>query len=213
MIPDRPLRETLPRLAACIPLAPRIRLYPSAPQPPVLEEGWLALPQLQPASGSVFGDGSHPTTRLCAAALDVLCRQRRPESVLDVGTGTGVLARIARARGARFVVGTDIDPLAIACAQENAALDAHAVPIHFGPEAPDHWGERFDLVVANILEAPLKELAPALRKALRPGGTLLISGFTRAQMPVLRLAYERERLECMGDACLDEWVLLRFVKP
>src|SRR5262245_57179926 len=107
--------------AACIDLAPRIRMYPSSEQAPAAEEGWLSLPHLH--TEGVFGDGSHPTTRLCAGVLDVLCRQHRPGSVLDVGTGTGVLARVARARGASFVVGTDIDPLALACAEAHSVLD------------------------------------------------------------------------------------------
>jgi ribosomal protein L11 methyltransferase len=199
---------------ACVDLAPRIRLYPSDAQPPDADAEWLSLPQLRTGNrfDVVFGDGSHPTTRLCAGVLDVLCRQRRPESVLDVGTGTGVLARIARARGAEFVVGTDIDRLALASAEAHAALDAHEVRIHFGAEAPDHWGARFDVVVANILEGPLSELVPAIRGALRPDGTLIISGFTRPQAPALRVLYEKEGLAFAGEAHLDEWMLLRFAR-
>jgi ribosomal protein L11 methyltransferase len=201
--------------AVRVDLAPRIRMYPSSTQAPELAEGWLSLPQLTSENGFgvVFGDGSHPTTRLCAGVLDVLCRQHRLESVLDVGTGTGVLARIARARGVRFVIGTDIDPLALACAESHAALDDHEVCIHFSSEAPDCWGTRFDVIVANILEAPLSHLAPALRRALRPAGTLIVSGFTRPQVPVLRVLYEREGLAFVGEAHLEEWALLRFAKP
>src|SRR5512140_399256 len=129
-------------------IAPRVVVYPHGTSPPAVEEGWLALPQLSatasavtsgltpPSAASVsaapdravFGDGSHPTTRLCAAAVDLLCRQRPGLAVLDVGTGTGILARIARARGASFVVGTDIDPSAIACAQAHAELDESGSP-------------------------------------------------------------------------------------
>lgn len=166
-----------------------------------------------PGHPAVFGDGSHPTTRLCATAVDLHCRRRRPQAVLDVGTGTGLLARIARARGAGFIAGTDVDPAALASATAHAALDAHEVEIHFGPEAPDHWGARFDLVVANILEAPLRSLAPALGRALRQGGTLLLSGFTRIQIPVLRMEYEHAGLSCAGHSDLDEWTLLTFVRP
>ena len=158
----------------------------------------------------MFGDGSHPTTRLCAGAVDQLCRQRKPQAVLDVGTGTGVLARIARARGAQFIVGTDIEPAALASATSHSALDAQSVAIHFSPEAPDYWGARFDLVVANILEAPLRELAPALCRALRPGGVLLISGFTPPQTPALRVLYEGAGLTFVSEAHLEEWALLMF---
>jgi len=193
-------------------LAPRIKLYSlGSPAPPVADD-WLALPRLAERAGEtfVFGDGSHPTTRLCAGVVDVLCRQRRPEAVLDVGTGTGVLARIARARGATFVVGTDIDSDALASADAHARLDEHSVAIELTIASPDHWGERFDLVVANILAEPLRELASSLHRALRPGGILLLSGFTRPQAPALRVLYESLGLTCITESHLEDWSLLRF---
>jgi ribosomal protein L11 methyltransferase len=177
-----------------------------------MEEGWLALPQLSRArtGATVFGDGSHATTRLCAGAVDLLCRQRQPEAVLDVGTGTGILARIARARGAQFIVGTDTDPLALSCAEAHSALDAQPVRIHFSHHEPDYWGARFELVVANILEEPLRHLALPLSRALLPGGFLLLSGFTRPQIPALRVLYERTAVRLIRQSDLDEWALLMF---
>ena len=158
----------------------------------------------------MFGDGSHPTTRLCAGVVSQLCRKRQPERVLDVGTGTGVLARIARARGARFIMGTDIDPAALASAKAHSALDAHPIEIQLSAAAPDHWGAYFDLVAANILEAPLRDLAPALSRALRVGGALVISGFTPPQAPALRVLYERVGLTFTSESRLEEWALLMF---
>lgn len=158
----------------------------------------------------MFGDGSHATTRLCAAAVDWVCRRRAPAAVLDVGTGTGILARIARARGAGYVVATDIDPVALESAAAHAALDEQGAAIHFSSELPDHWGRRFDLVVANILEEPLRGLAPSLQRALSPGGVLLISGFTRPQAPALRLVYERLGLTPAGSSNLEDWTVLVF---
>jgi ribosomal protein L11 methyltransferase len=206
-------------------IAPRVLVYPSGSPAPATEEGWVALPLLPSAPGSpaVFGDGSHPTTRLCAAALDLLCRQHRARSptlseqrlplypaVLDVGTGTGILARIARARDAGFIVGTDIDPAALSCARAHAQLDHHSRVIEFSSEPPDHWGARFDLVVANILQGPLESLAPALCRALAPEGILLISGFTRPQVPSLRVVYEKAGVTFRGQSILEEWTLLTF---
>ena len=75
-------------------LSPRVFLHTVGTAPSLPPEGGIALPQLPSIA---FGDGSHPTTRLCAGAVDLLCRLQRPQSMLDVGTGTGVLARIARA--------------------------------------------------------------------------------------------------------------------
>lgn len=157
-------------------LSPGVWLYPAGRPPPEGVAG-LTLPQ-QP--GRAFGDGSHPTTRLCAGAVDFLCRRHPLDGVLDVGTGTGVLARIARARGARFVVATDVDPLALAEARANVKLEA-GEEILVVDAPPDSWGSRFQLVVANILEGPLVELAPALKRALVPEGLLLLSGFVSAR--------------------------------
>lgn len=133
-------------------IAPRVLLV-SVDAPQLEEPGSICLPEL-PAAGnerSVFGDGSHPTTRLCAGAVDLLCRQRKVGAVLDVGTGTGVLARIARAHGAEFVVGTDVDPLALEWAKKQCDLDGAAVEVLLAAASPDAWGPRFDLIVANIL--------------------------------------------------------------
>ncbi len=183
-------------------LSPRVHLVANAGSASV-GEGHLALPHLP---GQAFGDGSHPTTRLCAGAVDLLCRLENPASFLDVGTGTGVLARIAWARGARFVVGTDIDPVALSEARAHAALDE--AEIHFSTDLPDAWGSRFALVAANILEGPLRELAPRLAGAIAPGGRLLLSGFTRAQVPGLRLAFETQGLQFLSESVLEDWVLL-----
>jgi ribosomal protein L11 methyltransferase len=170
-------------------------------------ENALVLPQIE--SGA-FGNGSHPTTRLCAGAVDLVCRQNRPRAVLDVGTGTGVLARIARARGAAKVVATDIYEVAIASAREHARLDVHPVEILVSSEAPDHWGPEFDLVVANILEKILIELGPALAAALAPRGVLLVSGFTPIQIPALRVFFTGLGLEFVTESVLEDWALLMF---
>jgi ribosomal protein L11 methyltransferase len=167
-----------------------------------------------------FGNGSHPTTRLCAGAVDLLSRQltsgasargagQGPWSFLDVGTGTGILARIARARGAGLVVGTDIDPHAIEAANRNSGLDESTKggELTVCMKMPDAWGARFDLVMANILEGPLRELAPALVRAMAPGATLLISGFTPLQLPSLRVAFEAAGARYVSDASLEGWAL------
>jgi ribosomal protein L11 methyltransferase len=194
-------------------IAPRVTMYPSGCALPAALPGWISLAQRRAAvSPAAFGDGSHPTTRLCAAAVDFHCRGRQSPAVLDIGTGTGVLARIARARGARLIVATDADPAALSCARAHAALDAHPVGIQFSDLAPDHWGRQFDLVVANILQAPLQRLAPAMCRALVPGGVLLISGFTRAEAPSLHVRYEGAGLTLQGRAYCDEWVLLSFTQ-
>jgi ribosomal protein L11 methyltransferase len=192
-------------------LAPNVAVHAAGTTVPSAPPGMLLLPQIEPVvQGFVFGDGSHPTTRLCAGAVDLTCRLRAPRCVLDIGTGTGILARIARARGAQEIFATDIDPAALDTARANAALEPEGVPIHCGDEPPDQWGEHFDLVIANILEAPLIELAGAISRATRGGGVVLISGFTRPQSPRLRVHYERLGLRCRQEAVLENWALLMF---
>lgn len=186
-------------------ISPQVLLYEAGKRPSELPKDTLALPQIP---GTAFGDGSHPTTRLCAGAMDLLCRQKTPHSVLDAGTGTGVLARIARARGASFVVGTDIDPIALASAKTNAALDNHPVELLVTNALPDHWGSRFDLIVANILEGPLRDLARPLSHALAPDGVLLLSGFTRLQVPALQVLYVQLGLTYLSVSYLEDWALL-----
>lgn len=207
-------------LSNLVKISPQVYLYErvSCPEedgntvnPPMnlhhLSKSSILLPQIR---SEAFGDGSHPTTRLCAVAVDFLCRQTTPKSVLDVGTGTGVLARIARARGARFVVGTDIDPFALEASKRNIQLDSESAEILVLNSPPDHWGAVFDLVVANILEGPLLELCPKMASALIPGGILILSGFTRLQVHSLRSAYENHELTYISHSYLEEWALLMF---
>ena len=189
-------------------LSPQVLLYEAGSSPlSGPPEGWVALKQI---SSTAFGDGTHPTTRLCAGAVDFLCKQQAVPNVLDVGTGTGILARIARARGATFVVGTDIDPGALLAARKNAALDSHSVEVLILDAPPDQWGPRFNLVVANILEDPLKMISGPLSRALVPGGLLIMSGFTPLQIPGLRLTFTECGLTFVNESFLDEWALLMF---
>jgi ribosomal protein L11 methyltransferase len=121
-----------------------------------------------------FGSGSHPTTRLVLATLD---RRVRPGArVLDVGTGSGVLAVAAARLGATEVLATDIDPESPAAVAANARRNGVAARVHATtrPVAPDDG--RFDLVLANLLAPVVRELADALLGAVAPGGALVVSG-------------------------------------
>lgn len=138
-----------------------------------------ALVRLDP--GMAFGTGDHPTTRSCLLALD---RYVRPgDAVLDVGTGSGILAIAAARLGARAVVALDIDPACIEVARRNVEVNGlgRAITVALG-SVGERWpfaepaSGRFDLVVANIIAKTLVELATALRDAVRPGGLLVLSG-------------------------------------
>jgi ribosomal protein L11 methyltransferase len=190
-------------------LGPQVFLYQADDERPCNRRPMLGLAQIR---SPAFGDGSHPTTRLCAIAVDLICRTERISSFLDVGTGSGVLARIARARGVPFVAATDIDPVALEVARHNAGLDHKLQAIEFKNAEPDHWGQRFDLLAANILEGPLHDLAPAMTRALLPGGQLLLSGFTRLQCPNLRVLYQNLGFQVLSESEQQGWVLLHLLK-
>jgi ribosomal protein L11 methyltransferase len=196
-----------PIATAPVLVAPRVWLHDASRPPPPTPPGAHAR-AVHPSSA--FGDGTHPTTRLCARAVDLACRLGPPRSVLDVGTGTGVLARIARAHGVTFVAATDLDPRALAAARANAALDPTRGELSIDARAPDAFGRRFELVVANILEPVLLALAPALTAALASGGALVLSGFTPAQTPSLRAAFGARGLGLEVQATLEGWALLQL---
>jgi len=152
--------------------------------------------------GVAFGTGSHPTTRLCLAWLEE--NIAGGETVLDYGCGSGILAIAALKLGARWAVGVDLDPQAVAAARDNAARNAVAGDFIGAGEKLEISA---DIVVANILANPLKLLAPLLTRHCRPGGRLLLSGILAAQAAQVVAAYRGGvRLAVAGSA--DGWVAL-----
>jgi ribosomal protein L11 methyltransferase len=159
--------------------------------------------------GMAFGTGTHPTTSLCLGAISTVLGARPGARVLDVGTGSGLLAIAAARLGAARVVATDNDPVALQVAAENAARNG--VELELSGEPPDRVAGAFELVVANILANTLVELAPGIAARLAPGGTLLLSGILAGQEDAVRDAYLAEglvRLDPDGDRAEGEWRLV-----
>jgi ribosomal protein L11 methyltransferase len=157
-----------------------------------------------------FGTGDHPTTALCLAAVDEFMKDNQGASVLDVGTGTGVLAFAAKKLGAMRVVGTDNDPVAIElakeCATENGLTD-----LDLSVRTLDKVEGTFDLVLANILANTLVQLAPRL--AAKTKHRLVLAGVLVPQADEVRTAFEKQGLQAIGAVAQGEWIRLDFERP
>jgi len=166
-----------------------------------------------------FGTGHHGTTRGCLLALDSLCKSRcksRPRRrILDLGTGSGVLA-IAAARALRQrVLATDMDGVAVRAARANAALNragsfVEVVKADGVTAAKLRERAPYDLVLANILLHPLQRLAAPLTRLMAPGGRIVLSGLLACQANAAIAAYRDLALERRID--LDGWTTLVLVR-
>jgi ribosomal protein L11 methylase PrmA len=156
-----------------------------------------------------FGDGLHPTTVLSLLAVERACGRRAPRTLLDVGTGTGVLA-IAAARlvpGLRPVA-VDVDPLARAAAEQHAAVND--VPIDVRDAVPEG---RFEVVLANLYRHVLLELGPTLARAVCPGGRLFVSGLRASDVAPVDATLRAAGLRFTRRAELGGWAGLSYTRP
>ena len=156
--------------------------------------------------GMAFGTGLHPTTRLCLVELEA--RLAPGDRVLDVGTGSGILAIGAMQLGAGEVLGVDIDPQAIQIAADNAAING--VSVSLSAEGIDAAAEAppFDLVLANILAGTIQVLAPALAARTRAGGMLISSGILDTQAEAVRSALAEQGFEDFATRQDGDWIAL-----
>jgi ribosomal protein L11 methyltransferase len=159
---------------------------------------------IRPSMG--FGTGHHATTRLCLAALqDLDLRGRR---VIDVGTGSGLLAIAASRLGAADVVGIDEDADAFHAAQENASLNPAAAVALRHVDVRRVSLEPFDVVVANLTGAVLRDAAPRLHDLTTAGGYLVVSGFMAAEERDVMSAYSKFTVAARAEE--DEWLCVTF---
>lgn len=159
-----------------------------------------------------FGTAHHASTRGCLLALDELAKRGRPDLVLDLGTGTGILAIAAARAFERPVIATDNDPVAVGIAKANARKAGLAQQIHAftaeGLAHPKLRRLRPDLIVANILAGPLDALAPGMARTIEPGGYVVLSGLTADQAPALTARYGAHGFTLEKRILLDGWATL-----
>jgi len=158
--------------------------------------------------GMAFGTGLHPTTQGCLRALSRI--DVAGLRVADVGTGSAILAMAAAKRGAREVVGLDIDEVAIHEAKENVTRNAVAISLGVG-SAADLVGS-FDVVLANIVAAVLQKIAPDLAAHLAPQGQLIVAGIIASEEDATVSAFRAQGLHVVARDQEGDWVSLELTR-
>jgi ribosomal protein L11 methyltransferase len=163
--------------------------------------------------GVAFGSGEHATTSMLLRAL-VRQGDWTGSAVLDLGTGSGILALVARQLGARIIVATDFDPDAVRTAAQNEALNFTAARIRW--QCADvkrlKGRARYDLVLANLFSGILVEAATQIEASVAPGGQLWLSGILRSQKDEVVRGYQEEKMKLESSTTRGKWVMLKFRK-
>jgi len=169
-------------------------------------------------AGPAFGTGHHGTTKGCLESLALLARRGPLGKVLDIGTGSGVLAIAAVKAGATSALGSDLDFDSIRIARENAKNNSAGRRLKLlYARGADHQmirsGGPYDLVLANILARPLVGLAPNIAKLVRTGGRVILSGLLTHQEPQVRAAYSGQGLLLVNRRRINGWSTLTYARP
>lgn len=165
--------------------------------------------------GMAFGTGHHASTRLALEFCDSLFLENgeQPKSVLDIGSGTGILAMACALFGSKEVVAIDNDPDAVAAARTNILQNGLSEIVTATDTPLDKLTNRFDLVIANITADVLTELASSIIKRMASSANLILSGIlTGQQAEGIKVVYEKLGLATIGTKVSDEWTAIRFQK-
>lgn len=163
--------------------------------------------------GMAFGTGTHGTTLLCLEMIaELLAQAQPPQSFLDVGTGSGILALGAAALGCRTILANDIDADACRVARENVAKNGFSATIEISEEPLEQLSGQFELVVANILAEENIRLKHQLLDHLRPNGWLVLSGILLEKEALVREGFASLPLESFPTRYQGDWVCLLYRK-
>jgi len=181
----------------------------------VVAPPWDPPASLQPSQrlilvdpGRAFGTGTHETTRLCLRAIEQIFADEAPGRVLDVGTGSGILAIACALLGAPEVTGVENDLEALESAREHADRNGVRVGLRLGDGGRGLEVGAYDLVLANLTAPLLCERAEEIARLARPGGQLLLSGLLTEESPTVIAAYQRFGAVVRSDE--GEWSSLRL---
>ena len=204
-VPDEDWLALWRRSVTPIPLGDRIIVAPTF-HPPPPGHGRLEV-ILDP--GMAFGSGHHPSTRLCAEALERLS----PEDTLDIGCGSGILAIIAARLGAKRALGVDNDPEAARVARENVDLNHLGGTVAIIAAGPEAVAGEFGVITANLFQNAHLALAGEYMRLLRPGGRVILSGLKTDQAAAVEERMGALGLALEGRMEKDGWTALIFGKP
>ncbi|MGM9612589.1 MAG: 50S ribosomal protein L11 methyltransferase, partial [Butyricicoccus sp.] len=171
--------------------------------------------EIDPASS--FGTGTHDTTQLCMAALEKTVKGG--EKLLDMGTGSGILAIAAAMLGAKADTAVDIDEHCLTCALENAERNGVTIgrTLHGdalrNPALADEIGGGYDIIVANIVADVIIGMAPMFFAKLVPGGTLICSGILNERADEVEAALEQAGFAISARCASDDWSAFTAGKP
>lgn len=190
------------RIGRHIVIRPSWRVYAPEPEDVVIE--------LDP--GMAFGTGLHPTTQMCLVALEEL--NPPGASVLDVGTGSGILAIAGAKLGAERVLAVDNDPVAVKTARDNVAANGVQDIVRVARGSLADVSGSYDLVVVNILAKVIVEMAhTGLATRVRAGGTLIATGIIDDQSAKVVAALEQNGLSLVEQRQVEDWVCLLAQRP
>jgi ribosomal protein L11 methyltransferase len=169
-------------------------------------------------AGIAFGSGEHASTQGCLLAFSRVAKGRRPRRLLDLGTGSGILAMAAAKRLKRPVLATDIEPWSVRVAEQNAQMNGVGRLVR--ATLADGWkarrvraGRPYDLVFANILARPLCAMAKHLAAGLAPGGTAILAGLLGRQARMVLAAHRRRGMVLERALPVGPWTTLVIRKP
>jgi ribosomal protein L11 methyltransferase len=169
-------------------------------------------------AGIAFGSGEHASTQGCLIAFGGVARRRRVRRMLDLGTGSGILAMAAAKRMKRPVLATDIEPWSVRVTQQNAAMNGVGRLVR--ARLADGWAERgvragrpYGLVFANILARPLCAMAKHLAHGLAPGGTAILAGLLTTQARMVLAAHRRQGMVLERAVRVGAWTTLVVRRP
>lgn len=157
--------------------------------------------------GPAFGTGKHPTTRMCLRAMEMISRPRS-WSLLDVGTGSGILAIYGAKLGAKRVVAMDIDPDALAWAERNIRMNDLEGAIELTSRILEGEDETFFMVSANLILETIMDLMPHFSRPLKSGGWLVLSGLLRDQIGSVKLPLVQQGFSVRQILLQEEWACI-----